>query len=176
MKSLSIVINKRLPNIVPRDPRTLLKTNHVTVTLIPVDKGQYWHNGLSSPLQKILESCSSVPDHITLNFNIDGLPLYKSSKNQVWPILCHIFEKQEIPPFVVGIYAGEGKPSELTAYLQYFVTEMKELLKNHLKVMSRDGTEVLCKVKIRAFICDSPARAMLKGTSSLLKILLFLLS
>lgn len=164
IKSLSKVLNKRFPAIVPKDPRTLLKTNSVNITLFTVDAGQYWHNGVTVPLRTIFENNSDMPDNITLTFNIDGLPLYNSSRQQVWPILCHISEKPKLLPFVVGIYAGKGKPSDLKAYLQHFVAEMKELLQNGLKVTTKDGLDKTCVVKIRAFICDSPARALLKGT------------
>lgn len=162
MQSLNTILNKRLPNIVPKDPRTLLKTNKVNIILFTVDAGQYWHNGVSVPLREILNNISDVPNIVTLTFNIDGLPLYKSSRQQVWPILCHIFEKQQLPPFVVGIYAGKGKPKDLKAYLQHFVAEMKDLLQNGLKFTTKDVLENICTVKIRAFICDSPARGLFK--------------
>lgn len=64
--------------------------------------------------------------------------------------------------FFKGIYEGEGKPSDLDAYLGLFVKEMKELEENGL-VITLGSTESRIQVKIRAFICDSPARALIKG-------------
>lgn len=64
--------------------------------------------------------------------------------------------------FFTGIYAGNAKPSDLDAYLGPFVNEMKQL-EEGLTITSNTGTEKTVKVTIRAFICDSPARAMIKG-------------
>lgn len=42
------------------------------------------------------------------------------------------------------------------------VTELKQL-ENGLVVKSKTGNDVIVTVQIRAFICDSPARAFIKG-------------
>lgn len=42
------------------------------------------------------------------------------------------------------------------------VTELKEL-ESGLVVKTKTGNEVSVTVQIRAFICDSPARALIKG-------------
>lgn len=99
---------------------------------------------------------------ISLNINIDGLPAFKSSKLQLWPILCNVYEIPELRPIVVGIYSGHNKPSDLDGYLRMFVDEMKKLLKDGILIVI-NGKEKIVGVKIRAFICDSPARAMIKG-------------
>lgn len=136
-----------------------------------MDKGYYWHNGVIEPLKKYLENITLIPESISLNINIDGLPIYKSSREQVWSILCNIFEIPYLSPFVVGIYSGKGKPADLESYFRPFVAEMKELLHNSLKVTTKNGKELLVKVTIRAFICDSPARALIKGKLFLLLLL-----
>lgn len=125
--------------------------------------GHYWHNGLKEGLIVYLQNQSVIPDNISLNVNIDGLPVYKSSKHQLWPILCNIFELSTLPPIVVGIYAGESKPKDLGSFLRMFVDEMSVLIKNNLEITQVDGTKKTVKVQIRAVICDSPARAMIKG-------------
>lgn len=60
---------------------------------------------------------------------------------------------------LIGIYAGDSKPSNLEAFLDPLVTELNELFVNGLS--TRTGSRVL--VKVRAFICDTPARALIKG-------------
>jgi len=38
-----------------------------------------------------------------LQFNVDRLPLFKSSSTDLWPILCYVKQSQ-LEPFVVGLY------------------------------------------------------------------------
>ncbi|CAG7820584.1 unnamed protein product, partial [Allacma fusca] len=40
---------------------------------------------------------------IKLQFNIDGLPIFKSTGEQFWPILCYVVSSL-MPPFVIGLY------------------------------------------------------------------------
>lgn len=130
------------------------------IDTIHVDPGQYWHNGLIIPLETILKKNDreKLPANISLYFNIDGLPVCNSSKQQFWPILCKIFELPSMIPFIVGIYAGNGKPNDLNAYLHPFVQEMHTLLQYGLLV---NNSKI--NASIRCFVCDSPARAMIKG-------------
>ncbi|RVE40501.1 hypothetical protein evm_014850, partial [Chilo suppressalis] len=93
-----------------------------------------------------------------------GLPVSKSSRQHLWPILCNIFEIPAVPSFVIGIYAGDAKPSNLDAYLRPFINEMKQL-ENGFTVTTKTETDKNMQGKIRAFICDSPARAMIKAMS-----------
>lgn len=95
----------------PKDARTLLGTpRHVDAQNLC--GGQYMYFGLESGLLKI---CSQYPEkimsrenHVLLNFNIDGLPLFKSSNVQIWPILCSV---KRFQPFVVAVFCGNGKPN-----------------------------------------------------------------
>lgn len=162
LKDLMEIVNERIPGVLPIDPRTLLKTPKATIVK-NIDGGEYWHQGLSEQLKKALLTLSKIPEYIQLNFNIDGLPIFKSTKKEFWPILCNIHEKPKIEPFVIGIYYGSGKPKNLNEYLEDFVTEMETLLKNGLQIYKNDKEETII-IKIRSFICDSPARAYIKGT------------
>ncbi|XP_045767783.1 uncharacterized protein LOC123869091 [Maniola jurtina] len=111
----------------------------------------------------VLQHLDTVPKKISLNVNIDGLPLFKSSKHQVWPILCNIHEYPNIPPLVVGVYEGTNKPVDLNSFLQPFVDELLELYRNNLKLTTQQNIETTTTVNLRAIICDSPARALIKG-------------
>lgn len=93
-------------------------------------------------------------EKIECDINIDGLPISKSSKSQVWPILGRF----NINVFVIGIYWGNSKPNVVSDYFKPFVQETKELYENGITV---NGQKIL--VTIRSFICDSPARAFIKG-------------
>lgn len=164
LKELATIVNNRFPDILPKDPRTILHTaRKITIKLIE-SGGEYWHNGLINPLTIVLNKWLDVLENIesiSLNINIDGLPIYKSSKYEFWPILCNVFEIPSAQPFIIGVYYGVGKPKNLDIYLEDFVVEMKQLLNDGIQLTSK-----IITVKIRCFICDSPARAFIKGMYS----------
>lgn len=73
----------------PSDSRTLLKTPR-TVSVIDIGGGKYWYDGIKKNIERLFVG---IKENITikLSFNVDGLPLFKSSKITFWPILAHIF-------------------------------------------------------------------------------------
>lgn len=79
----------------PRDSRSLCRTPR-KVVLVPMCGGQYWHHGLAINLQRIF---AKLDENITveLNFNVDGIPLFKSSGTEFWPIMANIHSKHKIP-------------------------------------------------------------------------------
>lgn len=63
----------------------------------------------------------------------------------------------DVRPFVVAIWSGEGKPL-INEFLLQFVNELKLLLRVGVVING-----YLLKIKIKGFICDTPARAYVKG-------------
>lgn len=108
LKSLLEILNKRLPYVLPTDPRTLLKTN-TKIEIKPMGTGHYWHNSLKASLIEYFKNVDEIPQKLSLNINVDGLPISKSSKSQFWPILCNVHEISQLPPIIIGIYSGYGK-------------------------------------------------------------------
>ncbi|CAH0404932.1 unnamed protein product [Chilo suppressalis] len=157
LKHLLSILNNRFEDILPSDPRTLLHTP-TAICLKTIEGGEYWHHGIIMPLANILENCIPLPNKILLNINIDGLPIFKSSKYEFWPILANIYQSDTSDPFIIGIYYGKGKPKNLNNFLEDFVNEMGIVLEQGVYVK---GANV--NVKVRCFICDSPARAYVKG-------------
>ena len=68
-----------------------------------------------------------------LLINIDGLPLFKSSSKQFWPILAILKGISHSTPFVIGIFCGHTKPTSLDEYLADFVQEMQRLRENGVR-------------------------------------------
>lgn len=128
LKELLVILNKRLSDVLPRDPRTLVRTPH-SVSIQNVTEGQYWHHGLKYSIEKV---CSDVsgPVSLSLKINIDGLPIYKSSKDEFWPILFSIYEMPQINLMIIGIYSGKRKPADIIEFLSPFVDEMEDVYKN----------------------------------------------
>lgn len=89
---------------------------------------------------------------------MDGLPIFKSSKSAFWPVFCNITGKTSVRPMVFGIYYGKAKASNLNGCLTPLVDELN-LTCNESKDLN--GHHIT--VNVRSFICDSSARAFIKG-------------
>ncbi|XP_055927964.1 uncharacterized protein LOC129959167 [Argiope bruennichi] len=91
---------------------------------------------------------------LDLSFNIDGLPLYKSSNKQFWTILCKIDQTLDGRPFPVAIFCGSSKPTNVKEFLSDFIDELASLA---------DGqSDIGYQINVKSFICDSPARSFVK--------------
>lgn len=91
---------------------------------------------------------------ISLSINVDGLPLSKSSTSVLWPILGCLIDYNIL--FLIGAYHGNSKPNDATIFLEDFVTEAINIV--------RDGfihKENIYKVVIKQIICDAPAKAFI---------------
>ena len=99
--------------------------------------GQYCHLGLGNALNTFLNNFSDASletiqsDSIYLKINCDGLPIYKSSNSQFWPILVQftsksiIFDKSN--PVIIGLFIGNCKPKCVREYLTDFISEFNAL-------------------------------------------------
>ncbi|XP_062545556.1 uncharacterized protein LOC134212057 isoform X2 [Armigeres subalbatus] len=153
---LTIIKHEYSDTGLPTDPRTLLHTPKTTA-VVNIPGGQYWHQGLETCLRNAFKDLDQNIV-IQLNVNVDGLPIHKSSKHQLWPILCNIHQMPHIKPMAVGIFLGKSKPLSVSDYLKPFIDELIPMMASGLTV-----NEKIIEIKIRCFICDSPARAFLKG-------------
>lgn len=140
----------------PRDARTILKTPR-ECSIKTMSDGLYTYCGIKSGLKKQFVKYGFT--ECMLIFNIDGLPIQKSSKKTFWPILCRIHSLPLDSLFCVVIYYGPGKPP-VQEYLEEFVRELNTYLTEGL--VFKEG--VIVKVKVLAFCCDTPARAYIKCT------------
>ena len=130
LSSLLCILKTFHPTL-PKDGRTLLGTQkHVPTTKI--EGGEYYHFGIVKGVLSRL-ACLSLPATLTtfnLQFNIDGLPLFKSSKLQFWPILGCLKCDYSKSPFVVGIFCGLCKPKSVSEYLEQFVKDLQNVVSN----------------------------------------------
>lgn len=172
LKDVAGIINKNCNTSIASDPRTIMKTpRNVTIVSLkstdpPVitnavqkkEKQEYWHQGF----EHCLRSCFRLMEKdvsISININIDGLPIHNSTNQSFWPILFNVNEYPGMRPMVIGIFCGDSKPESAQLYLQPCVDEMKIILRDGLRI---NGHRLA--VRIRCIICDSPARAFVKGT------------
>ena len=59
------------------------------------------------------ESLSDL-SHINLIVNVDGVPLFKSSQQEFWPILVSVENLVDV--FIVAIFYGNSKPNPLNDF------------------------------------------------------------
>lgn len=159
MESMNAILGK----VFPSDPRTLMETPSENSITNFNDGSQYWHNGFKKAIEYIFRKIEE-PETISVNINMDGLPLFNSSKTEFWPILFNITEMPELAPVAIGIFCGTAKCIDLASFLGPFVEEMKDAMAHGIIVNSQKIT-----VQLRAIICDSPARAYVKGTTYILE-------
>lgn len=138
----------------PKDRRGLVSTpRHVNA----VDKcgGSYIYVGIEENLAKKYKNTTGG-SIINLLVNFDGLPLFKSSGVQLWPILAMVEGSRD--PFLVGLFCGQEKPSSAEVFFEDFILNYRTL--------TRDGINlngIHFNVKFFCFTCDAPARQLAKG-------------
>lgn len=159
INSLVEILRKHHPSL-PKDARTLLSTpRHYDIK--QVAGGSYHYFGVEASLVKVLShklTTRTLKDgeHIVLQINVDGLPLFKSSNSQFWPILARVTHPVESEPFIIALYCGSHKPGNVSEYLQDFVAEMK-IIKNGIEIHGKK-----LQVQVSSFVCDAPARSFVK--------------
>lgn len=80
-QDLQITLNKENLNV-----SSLLRSTLTTKPIIEqVAGGSYMHIGLTTIIHK-LSLVVKLPDSLNIDINIDGLPLYKGSRTQLWLI------------------------------------------------------------------------------------------
>ena len=142
----------------PKDARTLLKTPKKVATTEKCG-GHYAYFGIASGILKILaQNPGYREDSVDISLNIDGVPLFKSSNLQMWPILCNF---HNFPPFIIALYCGDMKPNSDEEYLCDLIKELQQLQEDGIV----HGEKTL-PLTVKSFICDAPARAFLKCTKN----------
>lgn len=134
----------------PSQMRTLLQTPRQT-DIMKVCGEEYFHWGFDNIIRKMILKCDNI-ESIDLLINIDGLPLRKSSRATLWPILCSNMTDNTV--YLVGAYFGYEKPRDSNAYLQSLVNDLTRLINEGY----RENDKVI-KIKLFGLICDAPAKA-----------------
>lgn len=148
----------------PADSRTLLKTPK-TRTVIQIAPGHYIHIGVKNSLHKFLSKFqNNFPQVLLLDINIDGVKISKSSSSGFWVILLKPYivgNNFNDSIYVVGLYHGYKDPDNFSELISPFVEELKEISEGNFIFKEKP-----IHVKMRAFICDAPARCHILGTKS----------
>lgn len=150
---------------VPKSRVTLLETPQEPITPKREPPGEYYHFGIQECLARLSDDPKvSAMEKITLDVNIDGLPVAKNGRC-VWPILAAFPNIRDISSFIIGCYKGLKEPANFESYQEDFVAEVNDLTRNGIEVKRGDGTQRL-DFSIRLFICDHPATCKISSVVS----------
>ncbi|ODM97414.1 hypothetical protein Ocin01_09266 [Orchesella cincta] len=172
-KQKNVVVQEILkPNVInpeglPLSAKTLLKTPR-TIQMTAIGGGKFYYFGVSKKIVRCInEGLTSfqyplfrnvdIENLITLSISTDGIPIFKSSNIQMWPLLFKIDQALQPKPQVAGIFCGETKPSDIKQFMSEFVSEMLTLEKEGLLVNGQTFN-----VRISCVIADAPARSFVK--------------
>jgi hypothetical protein len=100
---------------------------------------------------------------LTLTWNTDGIPVFKSSRYSIWPIQSSV---NELPPYLRGkhillngLWFGNRKPA-MNTFLKPFIEECTHLENNGLTIKDESQPRKIFAMVLSA---DSPARAIVKN-------------
>lgn len=127
---LSVLKQHKCFELLCKDSRTLLHCKPInTSNLHTIGSGKYYNFGLANGIKQNVPKCLLNYEILHIVVGIDGLPLFKSSSEQFWPILAYIRSNNAVV-FPIGIYSGAQKPLDSNHYLKFFVEEAKLLITN----------------------------------------------
>ncbi|CAC5399831.1 unnamed protein product [Mytilus coruscus] len=153
----------------PSTARSLLKTKrHVDTKKVSGMDYFYFgiEEGIVDNLKKYPEELQENVQQIDICFNIDGLPLFKSSRTSLWPILCGLsLENYPVAVFPVALCLGQSKPKDLN-FMNDSIEELQRLNVNGFQFKERT-----IRIKICSFIYDAPAKTMIKMLNYILGIM-----
>jgi len=162
LTALLHLLNTYHPDL-PLTAKTVLQTVDNVEVVHFKDGSMYSHIGILSNLQQIFETHSDDPcfsgDSLSIQVNVDGIPLHKSSNLQLWPILGILKGTSVEKPFTIGIYTGCHKPHTVQEFLHDFIHEFKQMQSLGFLLGGKRY-----HLSVHSFVCDAPARAMLKQT------------
>lgn len=120
--------------------------------------GEFFYFGIGDQLKKIVNTDFHKSGILEIMINSDGFSPFRSSPTTVIPILGKIYTESDLyEPFSIAVYSGKAKPKDPRDYLKDFIQELNHLLKDGISINDRTFT-----IRIKCFICDTPARAYLK--------------
>lgn len=158
MKKLDNLLNRLhpvFPNC-PKSYKTLLNTSF-NIPIIEFENGRLWYKGIKQNLNALnIGEYLLRYGEITIDINIDGLPISHSSTLKFWPILGKLVGTLN-EPFIIGLYLGRKDPQNVHDYLKNFVNELDNLFKNGF-----EWETTRFKFSVRHYILDAPARAFIK--------------
>ncbi len=158
IESLLRVLKQHGHDELPVTARTLLGT----LAHVAVDQKSGMDYVYLDLKKQLVEILNKYPEDKTKNLteievsnNVDGLPLFKSSREGSWPVLFAVhLERAEV--FASALTLGKSKPSD-QEYLRDTLVDLHDILVHGLEYKDRT-----ISVNLRCVVADAPAMAMIK--------------
>jgi len=157
-------VDKLLKLLKPHHPdlpvtsKTLKNTGYQAADIVNIAGGEYVHLCILNGMKRLDNEILAL-DVIDYHINVDSLPLFRSSGKQLWPILGKTVGLR--CPFVIGVFCGPNKPSNVNEFLHCFLEEATVLKTSGFTLQG-----IAFRAHPVCFICDAPASALLKQTKS----------
>jgi len=131
---LLLRLNPIFPTL-PKSYKTLLRTpKYLDVCVFP-DGSMLWYKGIVRNLDSmLLDKYLDKHSNITIDVNMDGLPITKSTRLKFWlKVLGHLVHTDN-DPFLIGLYVGEWDSVDVHSYLHDFITEIEHLFEHGVMI------------------------------------------
>ncbi|KAK3931718.1 Halomucin [Frankliniella fusca] len=138
----------------PKTAEALRHTPKRKVTVKDLNNGQYVHFGFGNLFRSI---DAARLDSIEVEIGCDGFPIFGSTGTECWPLLAKCAKAEIKTPDVIGIFYGTGKPEPLRDFLDDFMNDVRDYIRNGVVIRNRR-----LPFSIKYFVCDAAARAYLR--------------
>lgn len=156
---LKILHKNNITNI-PKCHQTLMQTPKEKISQKPAESGSYFHYKTLEECILLYEPWLQNRQEIEIDIAIDGFKPFHATSLDVWPIMCGLSSSVETPPLLVGCYAGKRAPKDPDILLVDLLADIERLTNNGVHFPSSGKT---LPARVRLFIMDAPARAMICG-------------
>ncbi|XP_043473415.1 uncharacterized protein LOC122505698 [Leptopilina heterotoma] len=160
---LKILRNRLIPEL-PKTAKTFLGTSTANYQIQEMSDsdgtmGEYVYFGIRRGLEECLDPNIHIKSTVFLQVNVDGISLSNSGQKGFWVISGKVYYEPDIyTPFPIAIFCGNSKPASIDDFVNDFINEINYILPRGLQILNRRFN-----LRIHCFICDTPARAYLKG-------------
>jgi hypothetical protein len=120
---------------------------------------EYIYLGMSEKLKDFAEKHRS--NNLVISLNIDGLPLFKSTKSSLWPILCKVKDSSANDLVFTAALAIGDKPKD-THFLDKAIDELGSLLVDGVQL----SNGITATITLSSVLCDAPAKALVKAVKT----------
>lgn len=148
---------KRFQHLPPNHKQLLGSLEHLPKP-VQVSGGQFLYLGVKSNLEYLKNI--PIPDTITLDFSWDGVALFKSSANEMWPIVMHAVNVPESEIMLIGVFIGKKSRMKVEEFFYCLNEELKDI-RNAGNIIQIGEKTV--EIQGRCFVCDTPARNFALG-------------
>lgn len=145
----------------PESYKTFINTEYIEIFKIePLgEEASFVYFEICHQINNIINpDLYSDQSELEIQVNCNGMPLSEHSVYEFWPIFGCIFFKHVYKPFVIAVYIGKGRPSNLDLFVKKFVDELNDVLETGVELGGKKFV-----VKFKGFVCNIPARCFLKN-------------